>query len=77
MTQEELEEQGSKLSDLAHKKGLSALDDIEIKTLSLYEDWKDGADWEIVQDMSNSRTTWEAQQYLLNNYGYKEVKHNG
>ena len=72
ISQEDLEIQGSRLSEVAHRNGLKALTNDQAKTLSLYEDWKDGADWPIVIDLWQSSLPETAKKRLADFYGYKE-----
>jgi len=72
LNQEYLERQGGVLSEGAHKNGLNSLTNEQAKTLSLYEDWKDGADWPVVIDLWKYGTAKTARQRLVDFYGYKE-----
>jgi hypothetical protein len=72
ISQEDLEVQGVSLAERAHKSGLSRLKDDETRVLSLYEDWKDGADWPVIIDLWRATLPETARHRLRNFYGYKE-----
>jgi hypothetical protein len=72
LSQKDLQERGSSLAILASGVGLSALSDEDAKTLSLYEDWKDGADWEVLPTIESARSLAESKSYLMSVYGYNQ-----
>lgn len=69
MTIDELDKQGSALADKAHGVGVTALSDHEAHTLHVYETWKDGADFEMLDEICLDQ---DDRQALINVYGYKE-----
>ena len=70
LTMEGLEAEGSTLAQKAINEGLKALTDDQAKTLSLYADWKDGEDWEFIEDNFKTRYTFGSKSYLIVVYGY-------
>jgi hypothetical protein len=72
LNQKDLEVLGERLSKVARNNGLKALTSDQAKTLSVYEDWKDGADWPVVIDLWQSTLPESAKKRLSNFYGYEE-----
>ena len=68
-----LQEQGSDLAKSASVNGLSGLSFQELTTLSLYETWKDGADWGVIEEMQeNPEDPAEYRRMLIEQYGYNQ-----
>ena len=71
MTQQELEKKGLTLSENAQRSGLASLSNDDIRLLFLYETWKDGADWYLIEDCQDSQREKMSFQ-LINCYGYTQ-----
>ena len=69
---DELELKGSALAKFASDNGLlSGLSGQDIITLYLYENWKDGADWCVIEEMQETeKDPVECRQMLIEQYGY-------
>jgi hypothetical protein len=72
LTQTELEDEGVRLSSVAHRDGVVDLTDDEANALYLWETWKDGADWEVIEQMMASTVKrGDVDTYLVDVYGYR------
>jgi len=69
MTKDDLDKQGMALANKAHSVGVTALTDHEAHILHVYETWKDGADFEMIDEICLDQND---RQVLINVYGYKE-----
>lgn len=71
--QEELELLGENFSKFAHDNGLSGMTVQGIQTLYLYETWKDGADWCVIEELEEEpEDRAECERMLIEHFGYNQ-----